>query len=296
MTTQTATALSTVYVVWGSTYLAIRVMVESLPPLLAAGARFLLAGAALAGVVFLRGGRERLLVRSPELAGAAAVGCLVLFGGIGLVTVAEQHVASGIAALVIASVPLWVLLLRALNAERIPRASGVASLVGFAGVALLFAPGQDSGRAPADWLLVLIGAAAMTAVGAWYAHRWPLPRDAYVSTALQLLTAGSVTFALALVLGEGGDLVRTHVSPRSLVAFLYLVVFGSLVAYTAFAWLLQHAPPALVATYAYVNPVVALVLGAAMLGERLTAPILLSAVVVVGSVGVVVRAERPTRG
>jgi drug/metabolite transporter (DMT)-like permease len=155
---RTAAALSTIYLAWGSTYLAIRVMVETLPPLVATGARFVLAGALLVAALVSRGGWRRLSVGSRELAAAAIVGSLVLCGGIGLVTVAEQHVASGIAALVIASVPLWILALRAVDAERIPRASALATVAGFTGLALLLAPGEDSVRA----------AAVATAVGTWY--------------------------------------------------------------------------------------------------------------------------------
>ena len=290
MTRTTAIALATVYVVWGSTYLAIRVMVETIPPLVGAGVRFLLAGLLLGALLVARRGSSGLRASSSEVASAAAVATLVLVGGIGLVTVAEQHVASGIAALSIASVPLWVLLLRIAARERVGPAAVGAVVLGFGGVVLLLAPGSRE-EASVAWLALAVVAAVVTALGAWCAPRWPLPSDAYLAATIQLVSAGLLTSGLGLAFGELPRALHGEASARSIVAFAYLVVFGSLIAYSAFTWLLQNAPSGLVATYAYVNPVIALFLGVVLLGERLSARLALSALIIVASVVLATRTE-----
>jgi drug/metabolite transporter (DMT)-like permease len=281
-------ALWTVYIVWGSTYLAIRVMVETMPPLLSAGVRFSVAGAVLLAVLAARGRRVRLDRR--RLASAALVGTL-LMGANGLVTVAEQEVPSGIAALLVATVPLWVILLRRLAHDAVSRASVAAVAVGFAGSALLLLPGGEHGSASLLGLLGVVFAALMWATGSFASPRVPLPREPLVSVGWQMLAGGLVSIAAALALGEGGDVELSAFSARSLLAFGYLVVFGSWVAFTAYAWLLQNAPLSKVSTYAYVNPVVAIALGALVLSEPIGALTVVAAAVVVTSVALVVSLE-----
>jgi drug/metabolite transporter (DMT)-like permease len=284
-------ALGTVYVVWGSTYLAIRVMVETLPPLLGTGIRFLAAGALLYAWLYARGGPERVGATRRELIGAGTVGALVLIGGIGLVTVAEQYVASGLAALIIASVPLWVVILRMAGRERVSRGTLAGVGLGFAGVALIAVPEGGSGGAVTWAVLLLLLAAVTTAIGSYFSPRLAQPTDTLASTALQMLTSGLALVAGGLLLGEGGALELADASAESLAAFAYLTLIGSLAAYSAFVWLLANAPVSTVSTYAYVNPVVALVLGWAILGEELSTLTALGAAAVVVSVALVVGRE-----
>jgi drug/metabolite transporter (DMT)-like permease len=283
--------LATIYVVWGSTYLAIRVMVETMPPLLAAGVRFAAAGAIFWLALRLRGGAERVRTTPRELAGAALIGTLLCFGGNGLVTVAEQDVPSGLAALIIGSVPLWVVLMRSAHGDRVPRATLAGVAVGFAGLAVLVLPGDRPGDAPLWGVLVIVAASFFWAAGSFYSRRITLPDDAFVSTAWQMLLGGAGMLVVGAIVGEAGDVDLAAFSTRSLVAFAYLILAGSLLAFTAYVWLLKNAPISTVATYAYVNPVIAIFLGWAILSEQLTATIVAGAAIVVASVAAIVRRE-----
>jgi drug/metabolite transporter (DMT)-like permease len=284
-------ALGTLYIVWGSTYLAIRVLVETIPPLLGAGTRFLAAGAILAGVLVLRGGWARLRVSRAEALGGAGVSVLTLYAAFSLLFIGETEVPSGLAALLIASIPLWVVLLRLLARERVPRGTLAAVALGFAGVAVLVLPGQQSHGAPMLWMLVIVLAAVSEAVGSFSAKRVRLPADALVTTTLQMLFAGVLTVLTAVAVGELGQLDLGELSAESLIAFAYLVGPGSVLAYTAFVWLLQNAPVSTATTYAYVNPVVAILLGWLILSEEITASILGGAIAIVAAVAVVVSRE-----
>lgn len=281
-----AVALGIVYVVWGSTYLAIRVMVEDVPPLLGAGLRFVLAGVVLAGVLLALGGPARLRAAPCEAASAALSGLLILGGGIGLLTVAERDAPSALAALVIASVPLWVLIVRTALGDRPSRRTVAGVGVGLAGVALVIG-GSGDVDVEAWALATLVVAAVLTALGVVLSGRLPMPSDAFVATTFEMLVAGTVLTLAGLVAGEAPDVHVGSLPADAVAAFAYLVVMGSLVAYTAFVWLLEHVSPSLVSTYAYVNPVVAVLLGWAILDERLTVPILVGALAVVGSVSAV---------
>jgi drug/metabolite transporter (DMT)-like permease len=284
-------ALWIVYIVWGSTYLAIRVMVETMPPLLAAGARFSVAGAVMVGVLSLR---RSVRPTRGQLLSALLVGIL-LPGANAVVSVAEQEVPSSIAALLIASVPLWVILLRRATGDPVSRASVGAVLVGFAGVALLLRPGEQSGDATVLGLAAVVAAALMWATGSFASPRLTLPRDPLVSTGWQMLLGGLVIVAVGLALGEAGDVKVGEFSTRSIVALSYLVAAGSWFAFTAYAWLLQNAPIAKVATYAYVNPVVAILLGWLVLDEVVTPITIAGAAIIVVSVALVVRIESARR-
>jgi drug/metabolite transporter (DMT)-like permease len=288
------TRLWTVYLVWGSTYLAIRVMVETVPPLLGAGLRFVAAGLLMLGVLALRRGAAALRVDRATLLGAGLIG-LLLPGANAVVSVAEQEVPSGVAALLIASIPLWVVLLRRLAGERVSRAGVGAVLLGFAGVALLLRPGPQSGGAGVVGLLTCVAAAMMWASGSFASPRVPLPRDPLISTGWQMLLGGAICSLAGFLAGEGGDVHFAELSVRSLVALAYLIAIGSCVAFTAYAWLLQNAPLGKVATYAYVNPVVAIVLGWLVLGEVITPVTVAGAAVIVAAVALVVRSEAPRR-
>ncbi|HEV2812895.1 MAG TPA: EamA family transporter, partial [Solirubrobacteraceae bacterium] len=264
-------ALWTVYLVWGSTYLAIRYVVETMPALLSAGARFFLAGALFALWLLVRRGPAALRVTRAELAGCTVVGVALLLGGNGLVSVGEdQGVPSGLAALVIASIPLWVVLFRRLAGERVGRATPLWIAIGFAGVAILLLPGDRPDDAPIGGMLVLVAAAFCWAGGSFASSRLAIPDDPIRATAVQMLVGGGVMVLVGLVAGEGGAVDFAAFSGESVAAFAYLVLIGSLCAFTAYAWLLKNAPISQVATYAYVNPVVAIALGALFVDEEVT--------------------------
>jgi drug/metabolite transporter (DMT)-like permease len=283
-------ALACVYVIWGSTYLAIRVMVEDIPPLLGAGARFAVAGGVMLAVLAARGRSVRVPRRA--LAATALIGVLLPAGGNGIVTVAERHVPSGLAALLVASMALWVVLLRAtVGRERIARGTLAGLGLGFAGLAVLLLPGSRPADATITGVVLVLVAACSWATGSFLSPRLQMASDPLVSTAWQLVFGGIALLIGALAAGEPGHLHLADASAKSLLALLYLVVAGSLVAYTAYAWLLQNAPVSRVATYAYVNPVVAIALGWAILDEAVTTTTFAGAGVIVASVAAVVRTE-----
>ncbi|MGW7432955.1 EamA family transporter [Streptomyces sp. NPDC054861] len=284
-------ALGIVYVVWGSTYLGIRIVVETMPPFLSAGARFVTAGLILAALIAWRQGPKALKVTRRELASAVVVGLLLILGGNGLVVLAETTVPSGLAALLIAVVPAWVVVLRAAYGER-PGAGAVTGvLLGLVGLAVLTLPGL-SGDVRISGVLLVIVATVMWSVGSFSSARIPMPANPFTASAYEMVAGGLGGLALGLVRGEQQGLDLAAVSTRSWTALAYLIVFGSLIAFTAYAWLLQSAPLSLVATYAYVNPVVAVLLGALVLDEALTWPIALGGAVVVAGVCLIVTTER----
>jgi drug/metabolite transporter (DMT)-like permease len=280
-------ALCAVYVIWGSTYLGIELAGETIPPVFAAGARFLLAGALMAGWVVVRQGRAPFRIGRNQLASAVLVGVLLL-GANAMLFVAERQVPIGLASLLIASVPLWIVLLRTLTGDRPSRSALIGVATGFAGIALLVRPG---GHASFGGILLVLGSASIWATGSFLSSRLPLPPDAFVATAIEMLAGGVMLLPLGLVLAGDESLSPTSWSGRSLVGLVYLVLIGSLVGYTAYVWLLGHVPIGTVATYAYVNPVVAILLGVIFLGERVTWQIAVGALVVLASVALVIRNE-----
>ena len=284
-------ALGSIYLIWGSTYLAIRVMVETVPPLLGAGFRFLIAGTVFYVFLAARRGPRAVGFTARELAAATVAGTLLCFGGNGLVTVAEQDVPSGIAATLIASVPLWIILFRRLSSDPINRIALLGVLIGFGGVGVLMLPGERPTGVPLGGMLVVVAAAACWAVGSYYQRSWPLPRDTMLSTSLQMLTSGAVMVATGAVFGEFGSVDPGGFSTKSIAGFVWLVTAGSLVAYTAYTWLLKNAPISKVSTYAFVNPVVAIFLGWLLLDESITATIVVGATLIVASVALVVSRE-----
>lgn len=222
---------------------------------------------------------------------AAFAGLVILVGGIGLVTVAEQEVPSALTALVIASIPLWVAPLQLLHKEKVQNQTIAAVVLGFAGLVVLLRPGQAGGPEVGN-LFLLITAALLTAIGTFYSNRMEMPRDLFVATMIEMLAAGAAPVLAGLFLGELDEFSIERVSAESLVAFAYLVLIGSLVAYSAFVWLLGNAKVSTVSTYAYVNPVVAVVLGVLLLGEEVSLNMFIGAAVIVLSVMLIVRSEQ----
>src|SRR3989454_9425379 len=286
-------ALGIVYIVWGSTYLAIAIAVQTLPPLLYAGLRFALAGLLLSGWLAFRGVNLRISRR--ELAGAATVGILLLAIANGLVVFAERTVPSGVAALIVASIPLCIVIYRMLAGERVGRDLLAGVLLGLVGVAILVVPGGLNGTIDPIGALMLFGATMSWAFGTFLSPRLDTPRNAFVSTSYQMLAAGIVLLVVAFGRGELAHVDPATFSVRSVIAFGYLIVFGSLVAYSAYTWLLQNASVSLVSTYAFVNPVVAVVLGAVILAQPITPSIVIRAAVLVGAVAFIVARQNAAR-
>jgi drug/metabolite transporter (DMT)-like permease len=283
------TALWTVYLVWGSTYLAIKISVRTLPAFLSAGTRFLLAGGLLALILVATGRSIRVSRR--ELGAAAVVGTALLALGVGVVTLAETRIDSSTAAMIAGSVPLQVILLRTLARERVALATRLSVLVGLAGLALVVVPGGE-GSSSAIGLGLMLGASVSWSLGSFFGHRLPLPRDGFVATTWEMLSAGAVLLVLGAARGEVGSADPAAFSLESILAWLYLGIFGTLVAFTAYTWLLRNAPISKVVTHQYVNPIVAIALGALLLGEEITLAVGLGAALIVGSVFVAVRHER----
>ena len=288
-------ALGALYLIWGSTYLAIRVMVETVPPAFGAGVRFVIAGGVLLGALATRGGLRRLRVDRSMFFKLAAIGTLLAAGGNGLVTVAEEHVPSGLAALVVASMPLWVVLYRSASRDRVSNRTLIGVAVGFVGVALLMIPGNRPSGVPLGGTLLIVLAAASWGLGSFYSQRTTMPPDPLVSTGWQMLFGGIVMLVGSTIAGEPGRVDVGAFSTKSVLALAYLIVIGSLVAYSAYTWLLQNAPISQVATYAYVNPMVAVVLGWAILNEQVPATMVAASVVIVASVAAIIRNEARPR-
>jgi drug/metabolite transporter (DMT)-like permease len=275
-------ALGVVYLVWGSTYLAIRITVEDMPPLPAMAWRFLTAGLVLGAVLAIRKGPRALAIRPRELLACATMGVLLPAGGNGLVSVGEDHGApSGLTALLIAAVPLWVVCYRLLTV------AGV--VLGFGGLSWLVASAGLDGSVPLGACLLVVGATLCWSFGSWSSTRLGLPADPFVATAWEMVFGGAALFVMAMVSREP---LVLHASARSWLAWGYLVTFGSLLAFTSYVWVLGAAPISLVATYAYVNPVVAVFLGWAVVGESVTWAIVGGGAVVVASVALVIGSER----
>lgn len=284
-------ALTLVYVLWGSTYLAIRVVVQTMPPFLSAGARFITAGLLLAGLVVWRFGPSALRVTRAQLGSAVLVGLLLVLGGNGLVVLGETWVPSGLAALLIAAVPVWLVVLRAATGDRPPVRTVAGVLLGLAGLAVLTSPAFGGEVRPAGVLLVLT-ASVLWALGSFSSSKLALPANPFAGSAYQMLAGGTGGVLTGLARGEQHALSPSEFSTASWLALGYLVVFGSLVAFTSYVWLLGSAPLSLVATYAYVNPVVAVALGSLILDEPLTWPIVTGGAIVVAGVGLIVSTER----
>jgi len=281
-----------VYVVWGSTYLAIKVVVETMPPLLSAGSRFLVAGALLAAVLRVHGTSLRVTRR--ELAASAFAGLLLLALGNGMVHVAEMRIDSSVAAMIVGTVPLQIVGLRMLAGDDPSRATRLSALTGLAGLALVVAPGLGDGST-ALGLAVMVGAAVSWTLGSFLSGRVGLPRSPFVAAVYEMGAGGLFLVLGGAAVGEVGQLDSQAFAADSIAAWVYLVFAGSLVGFSAYAWLLRVAPISLVVTHQYVNPLVAIALGMALLGERPSPLTLAGALLVIGAVYVAIRAESPRR-
>jgi drug/metabolite transporter (DMT)-like permease len=280
------TALIAVYIVWGTTYLAIRFAVETLPPFLMAATRFLIPGAIL--YIWRRSVGDTAPTRR-EWRSTTIVGLFLLLGGNGCVVWAEQRVVSGIAALIVGSTPLWMVLIDALrpDGKRPGWQTTAGVLIGFAGIALLISPtslvGSHMNIDPFG-MVALLMAAFLWSVGSLYSRTAPMPSSPLLGTGMEMLAGGSALFVLGTFTGEWSRLKLTAISPQSLAGLAYLILCGSLVGFVCYTWLLGVAPISLVSTYAYVNPLVAVFMGNLLAHEPLTPRILLAALVIVSAV------------
>jgi drug/metabolite transporter (DMT)-like permease len=288
-------ALAVVYVVWGSTYLGIRVVVQEAPPLTGMGLRYLTAGVLLGAILALRGGVRRLAVSRRQLAGAAFLGLMLPMLGNGMVSVGENLGApSGVTALLIAGVPLWIVLYRTICGDRPRVLTLFGVLLGFGGLAWLVLAGRGDGDRALPLLAagIIVFASMCWSLGSFVQPRLWLPRDVFVTTVYEMVCGGLILLTAGLVSGER---FTFEYGATTWVALSYLVVFGSMLAFTYYVWLVAHAPISLVATYAYVNPVVAVFLGWMILSEPVTLPVLVGGGIVVLAVAIVITSERPRR-
>jgi drug/metabolite transporter (DMT)-like permease len=285
---QIIAAFAAIYLIWGSTYLGISIAIETMPPFFMAGVRFLIAGAVLFVWMRLRGVvlPTRLHWRS-----GAIVGALLLLGGNGGVTWAEQFVPSGIAALLIALVPAWIVLIDWLRpgGSRPDAPVFIGLLLGIAGMVLLIGPGNIAGNSSINLIgaLALVTAALCWSAGSVYSRHTELPDSPLMATAIEMLCGGLALLMVSGIVGEWQRVDVSAISLRSLLALLYLIVFGAIIAFSAYVWLLKVTSPARAATYAYVNPVVAVFLGWLFLAEPLTLRTIIAAGIIVSAVVVI---------
>jgi drug/metabolite transporter (DMT)-like permease len=284
-------AMGLLYVVWGSTYLAIRVAVETLPPFVSAGVRFVAGALIMAVVVAVRGGLRDVVPSRRQLVASAGLGVWLLVGGPGVLTLAETEVPSNLAAVLASTTSIWVVLYALAEGKRISRRVAVGVAAGFGGVALLLLPGTRRGEVSIPWMLLVVASSLLWSSGSYYGRRLPALADPFVAAALQMLVAGAVLVVLGLARGEANDLELSRVSLESAGALAYLAV-ASAAAFAAYLWLLQRLPISTVVTHQYVNPVVAVFLGWAILSEPVTATVLAGSGLVVGAVAIIVSGER----
>lgn len=287
-------ALSAVYLIWGSTYLAIRFTVESLPPFLSAAARFIVSGAVL---YFWRRAAGDPAPTAEERRNAAVIGTFLLVGGNGGVVWAAQFIPSSLSALLVATVPLWMICFDVLRHGEKPRPTALGGiLIGFCGALLLVGwTGEQTTAAHLHGAAAVLGASCLWAIGSIYGKTAKLPRSPLVTTGVEMLAGGTLQIFVAYFVGEFERFHCNTVSQRSLLAWVYLTVVGP-AAFVAYAWLLRVAPIPLVATYSYVNPLVAIVLGYFLGKERITARIIIAAALIIGSVALVGAPKRKRCG
>ncbi|TKK90585.1 EamA family transporter [Herbidospora galbida] len=280
--------LTTVYIVWGSTYLGIGIVIETMPPFVSGGLRFVVAAAILGVFLLVKSGPQAFRMNRREFLDAALVGLLLLTGGNGMVAVAEQHISTGLAALLVASTPLWLVIMRTVFRDRPHVLTLTGVLIGFLGVAGISLTGGASGGTVG--VVVILLASFSWAVGSFMSGRAPMPKNPFAASTVEMVVGGAGLLACSGLAGE--HLVLSEVSGRSWLALAYLIVVGSLVGFTSYVWLLGNAPISLVSTYAYVNPVVAVALGMIILGETVTAMMVAAGLVIVAGVALVVSTER----
>jgi len=286
-----------IYIVWSSTYLAIRFAVESMPPFLMAAVRFLLAGSILFIARLALG--DKLPTRT-EWRSTGLIGIFLLMGGNGGVVWAEQRVVSGIAALLIGTTPLWIVLVDALRpkGQRPGWLSLSGVLVGFIGIALLLSPWKlDPSQVESGLSIDLLGLLALLmaslswAVGSVYSRQAVLPNSPLLATGMEMIVGGCGLMVLATLSGEWQRMDLSGITPRAWWALVYLVFIGALLGFAAYTWLLRVAPITLVSTYAYVNPLIAIFLGALLAQEEITSQVIVSALIIVSSVALITTAN-----
>jgi drug/metabolite transporter (DMT)-like permease len=280
-----AAALMILYSCWSTTYLAIRIGVKDLPPFLFAGTRVTLAGLCLLGFLAISGGWRAAWMNRRDMAWTCVVGLFLFVGGNGLVTVAQRSIESGLAALLIATTPLWMALLESLwpGGERLHAAGWLGLALGMSGVGLL-ARGQQG---EAGGMALVLCSACAWGVGSFIQRKLRLKGSPYLHAGWQMVFGGAATTVIGLFVGEVGRISSEAITPRAVGAFFYLLVVGSLIGFVAYIWLLKHVGTAVAGTYAYVNPVLAVILGALVDGEQVT-PFMMAAVpLVLSSVALV---------
>lgn len=280
-------ALLSVYIIWGSTYLGIKIAIETFPPLLMAGIRFTIAGALLYGYVIVK---ERKHPKLIEWRDTTIIGTLLLLGGNGLVVIAEQSIPTSIAAIIIATVPLWMIVIGwMMKSQTKPNRSTLfGTVLGFCGVAILMYPShQENLHFDLLGLFLTLLAAILWSLGSIYSQKATLPSSTMLSTAMQMITGGLVLVIVGTFTGEWQHLNPEAFSSRSFFALMYLIFFGSLLGFSAYVWLLQNVSPYLASTYAFVNPIVALILGYFFADEVLSFKALIATVFIISAVVII---------
>jgi drug/metabolite transporter (DMT)-like permease len=288
-------AFVALYLVWGSTYLGIRFAIETIPPFLMAGARFLLAGMIMFAIAWSQGAYKSSWANWRV---SLVVGACLLLAGNGGVTISEQYIDTGLAALIVAIVPIYIVILSWATGMA-PRPAPIVWLGlvgGFVGVGILLGPAlrfsSNSGRHPAIGMSILLVSSFIWSAGSLYSRSAKHAASPFLTAAQQMLCGGLLLLLTGIVTGEMRRFHPASVSILSLASFIYLVIIGAVVGYTAYIWLLRHCDPAKVATYAYVNPIVAVILGALFAGEHLTSRTIVAAALIVGSVVIVITAQQ----
>jgi drug/metabolite transporter (DMT)-like permease len=295
--TRTFVSLWTVYLIWGSTYFAIAKVIATMPPLLAMGIRFTLAGLILLTFIRFSKGSSEFAIPGREIISASVLGFVTLGFGLGNVAVSSKHVPTGVVSLIIAALPLWIALFRTIAREKISKRSWLGTIVGFAGVIILLKPGSIESVSGVDsrtlffyMFMILLGNIGW-ALGTFLSPRFPIPKNSLLFTGFEMLAGGVALTIAALIKGESfTDFLDA--SNSSWFWFFYLVFIGSIAAYSAYLWLVMNAPVSLTATYAYVNPLIAVLLGVLFLNEKITLNYALGGAIILLGVLTVVSSER----
>lgn len=288
-------AFAALYIVWGSTYLGIRFAIESIPPFLMAGSRFLLAGLIMFAIAWSQGAYKATWANWRV---SLIVGACLLLAGNGGVTIAEQYIDSGLASLIVAIVPIYIVILGWMTGTA-PKPTPIVwfgLIGGFAGVGFLLGPAlrfsSSDGRHPAIGMSILLVSSFIWSAGSLYSRSAKHAPSPFLTAAQQMLCGGLLLLLAGFLTGELRRFQPRSITLLSLASFVYLIIIGAVVGYTAYIWLLRHCDPAKVATYAYVNPIVAVLLGAGFAGEKLSARVLVAAALIIGSVAIVITTQQ----